>query len=313
MAPGGRPVSRGDRPVAPGGRPSSSGARPSTPSPRSLVPEERTPTPDTQSRRAPGAPEAELHNLIWGRQVVLEALRARRPIEKVILKKGIRTVGPVAEILSLAESRNVRFEWADDRTFQSVPGNHQGVLARVRPYHYAQVDEMLALAEEKGELPLLLLLDSVQDPQNFGALLRTAEVVGVHGVIIPEHRAVGVTPVVEKTSAGATEHLRIAQVTNLSRVIEQLKERGVWVVAVDMDAPHAYDEADYRMPMALVLGSEGAGIGRLVRSRCDLAISLPMHGRVQSLNVAIAGSIVLYHASRQRAKSAQSAPSESDQ
>jgi len=161
---------------------------------------------------------------------------------------------------------------------------------------------MLALAEEKGEVPLLLLLDSVQDPQNFGTLVRTAEAVGVHGVIIPEHRAVGVTPVVEKSSAGATEHLRIAQVTNLSRVIEQLKEQGIWVVAVDMDAPQTYDEADYRMPMALVLGSEGSGIGRVVRSHCDLAVSLPMHGRVQSLNVAIAGSIVLYHAWRQRTK-----------
>lgn len=237
---------------------------------------------------------------------MLEALRARRPIERVILKKGVRTIGPVAEILSLAETRTVRIEWADDRTFQSIPGNHQGVLARVRPYRYAQVDEMLALAQEKGEMPLLLLLDSVQDPQNFGTLLRTAEAVGVHGVIIPEHRAVGVTPVVEKTSAGATEHLRIAQVTNLGRVIDQLKEQGVWVIAVDMDAPQAYDEADYRMPLAVVLGSEGAGIGRLIRSKCDLAVRLPMHGRVESLNVAIAGSIVLYHVWRQRSKTTQS-------
>ncbi len=179
--------------------------------------------------------------------------------------------------------------------------HHQGVVARIGEYKYVQVEDLLAITRERREPAFLLLLDSVQDPQNFGTLLRTAEAVSLHGVIIAERRAVGVTPAVVKASAGGVNHLKIARVTNLARTIEELKRVNIWVVGVEND-PDAQDyaHADYGRALALVLGSEGAGLSRLVREKCDFLVRLPMWGRVSSLNVAVAGSIVLYAAKMQR-------------
>jgi 23S rRNA (guanosine2251-2'-O)-methyltransferase len=184
-------------------------------------------------------------------------------------------------------------------------GVHQGVVAVVGEYNYAQLDELLALAKKSGRPPLVLVLDSVQDPQNLGALVRTAHVVGAHGVVIPKDRAVGVTPAVVKASAGATEHVRIATVTNVARALEELKEAGLWiagaVAAGDSKAPW---EIDFTVPIALVLGAEGKGIRPLVQRGCDLLVQIPMEGEVASLNVGAAGAMLLYEIVRQRAVAA---------
>jgi 23S rRNA (guanosine2251-2'-O)-methyltransferase len=175
------------------------------------------------------------------------------------------------------------------------------VLAEADAFAYTDLDDVLASAEARGEPPLLLALDSLQDPQNFGSLLRTALAVGVHGVIIPEHRAVGVTPAVSNASAGAVEHLQVARVTNLVRSLNTLKRRDVWVYGLAVDAPRPYWTADLNGPLALVVGSEGGGLGRLVREACDALVQIPMApGSIQSLNASVAGSLVLYEAYRQR-------------
>jgi 23S rRNA (guanosine2251-2'-O)-methyltransferase len=174
--------------------------------------------------------------------------------------------------------------------------NHQGIVAVVTPWRYNDVDELLALAIQRAEPPLLLALDSVQDVQNLGSLIRTAEAVGAHGVILPEHRAAGITSAVVKSSAGAVAHLLVAQVTNLARALDDLKAHNIWVIGLDGDAPVELGKVDLDRPLVLVVGSEGRGLSRLVRDRCDLLLRLPMRGHVNSLNAAIAGSIALYAA-----------------
>ena len=240
--------------------------------------------------------------LIWGRNPVVEALRAGAEVDKLYLAEGVRPGGAVDEILRRARTARVPVQTLDRRALDRMAGGgvHQGVVAEVAEYRYAELADLLARATRAGERPLILLLDSIQDPQNLGALIRTAEAVGAHGVVIPRHRAAGVTPVVVKASAGAVEHLPVARVTNLGRAIEELKERGIWVVGLDASAPKSYDEFDYAAPLALVVGAEGTGLGRLVAERCDLLVRLPMRGHVASLNAAVAGSIVLYHAWRSR-------------
>jgi 23S rRNA (guanosine2251-2'-O)-methyltransferase len=175
--------------------------------------------------------------------------------------------------------------------------NHQGVILECSEYPYSDLDDMLSLAKSRNEMPFILLLDHLQDPQNLGTLLRTAEIVGIHGVIIPGRRAAEITPSVVNASSGAVEHLHIAVVTNLAQSIEKLQKHGVWVVGIEDDEKaQYYDQADLNMPLAVVLGSEGSGMARLTRERCDFMVKLPMHGQIQSLNVAVAGSVVLYHA-----------------
>jgi 23S rRNA (guanosine2251-2'-O)-methyltransferase len=238
---------------------------------------------------------------LYGRHAVLEALRAGRAIEDILLARGVHTRGALEELLSLAKSANVPVRGVARDELDRIARHHQGVVARIGEYTYAEIEEVLAVAPSRGAPAFLLLLDSVQDPQNFGTLLRTAEAVGVDGVIIAERRAAGVTPTVVKASAGAAQHLKIARVTNLARTIEELKRANIWIVGVE-NVPEAQDfsRMDFKMPLALVLGSEGAGLGRLVREKCDFLIRLPMWGKVSSLNVAVAGSIVLYAAKRQR-------------
>ena len=241
--------------------------------------------------------------VIYGRNSVHEALRAgRRDCQAVLVAEGIQEKGTAAQILTVAQERHIPVRRVPRQQLEQLgPVNHQGVAAQVAPYPYVELEVMLKLAQERKEMPFLLLLDCLQDPQNLGSLLRTAEVVAVHGVVIPVHRAAEVTPAVSNASAGAVEHLLVARVTNLVRTMEQLKERGVWVVGLEyMADAQEFDRADLSMPLALVVGSEGQGLGRLVRERCDLWIKLPMQGRVNSLNASVAGSIALYEAWRQR-------------
>jgi 23S rRNA (guanosine2251-2'-O)-methyltransferase len=236
---------------------------------------------------------------LYGRNSVLEALRAGRKVSRVLIADGAHGLD---NLVAEARRRRIPFEIHDRRELDRRAGDHhQGVLAEADPFSYTHPEDVLARAEERGEPPLMLALDSLQDPQNFGTLLRTAQAVGAHGVLVPEHRAVGVTPAVSNASAGAVEHLRVARVTNLARALGQLKSRGVWVYGLAVDARADYWDVDLSGPLALVVGSEGSGLGRLVRETCDVLVRIPMaDDAVQSLNASVAGSLVLYEAFRQR-------------
>ena len=240
---------------------------------------------------------------IYGRNAVCECLRAgRRRVYKLVLAQGVKETGLVAEVVALAHQAKVAIERVERAALDRIGTvNHQGVAAEVSAYPYTDLGEILTQAERRDEPPFLLLLDCLEDPQNLGTLLRTAEVAGVHGIVIPKRRAVGVTPAVVNASAGATEHLWVTRVTNLARTIEKLKERGVWVVGLE-DLPQAqfYSQFDLSGPLALVVGSEGRGMRRLVLESCDVVLRLPMRGHVGSLNAAVAGSIALYEVWRQR-------------
>ncbi len=239
---------------------------------------------------------------IWGRNPVLETLHSPRQVKRILLAEGQREAPALASIVQEAKQRHVPLETVPRARLDQLSRGavHQGVLAVVGERRYASIDEILAIAESRHEPPFLLILDAIQDVNNLGSLLRTAEAAGVHGVIIPEHRAAEVNATVIKTSAGATEHLLIAQETNLTRAIESLKKRNIWVVGLAGEAKTLYTQADLTGPLALVVGNEGKGISRLVREHCDLLIKLPMYGHINSLNAAVAGSIALYEALRQR-------------
>ena len=241
---------------------------------------------------------------IWGRNPVLETLRSPRPIKRLLLAEGHRDAPVLAAILAEAERRHIPIETASRARLDQFSHGavHQGCLIVVEERRYAALEEILACAADRSEPPFLLLLDAIQDVNNLGSLLRTAEAAGVHGVVIPQHRAADVNATVVKTSAGATEHLLIAQETNLSRTIDLLKKQNIWVIGLAGEAQTRYSDADLTGPLALVVGNEGKGISRLVREHCDLLVSLPMRGQINSLNAAVAGSIVLYEALRQREK-----------
>lgn len=260
---------------------------------------------------------------LYGRQAVREALRGPRTIHRLLLAAAggeaprpeprggatrdrlpPRPAAAQTEFVELAQTRRIPVERVPAQQLDQLTNraNHQGVAAQAAPYRYTAWGDLVERAGEAGPDALVLLLDSLQDPQNFGTLLRAAEAAGVTGVVLPEHRAVGVTPAVVNASAGAVEHLAVAQVTNLARAIEELQAVGLWVWALDTDPPTTlYTAADLTGPLGLVVGAEGSGVGRLVRARCDGAVRLPMQGRVASLNAATAGAIVLYEAVRQRA------------
>jgi 23S rRNA (guanosine2251-2'-O)-methyltransferase len=239
---------------------------------------------------------------IWGRNPLIETLHSQRRIKRILLAEGQREAPAIASIVKEAERRGIEIEVVPRARLDQLSRGavHQGCLALVEERAYANMEQILEHAAEKNEAPFLLILDAIQDVNNLGSLLRTAEAAGVHGVIIPQHRAAEVNATVVKTSAGATEHLLIAQETNLTRVVEQLKKRVVWVVGLAGEAQTLYTQADLKGPLALVVGNEGKGISRLVRENCDLLIKLPMHGYINSLNAAVAGSIALYEALRQR-------------
>lgn len=245
-----------------------------------------------------------MQEMLYGRNPVYECLRAgRRHVFKLVLAEGARKGGTLAEAAELARQRGVPIQAVDrrrlDRLGKSV--HHQGIVAEVSEYPYASMQDVLARAAERDEPPWLLLLDCLQDPQNLGTLLRTAEVVGVHGLVLPERRAASVTPAVVSASSGASEHALIVQVTNLVRAMGELKESGVWIAGLEA-VPGATQvwQADLKGPLAVVVGSEGRGMRRLVRETCDYLVDLPMRGQINSLNAAVAGSVVLYEAARQR-------------
>ena len=239
---------------------------------------------------------------VWGRNPILETLRSTRQVKRILIADGQRDAQPIAAILQEAERRHVPIETVPRLRLDQISQGavHQGCLAVVEARKYATLEQILAFARQKNEDPFLLVLDAVQDVNNLGSLLRSAEAVGVHGVVIPLHHAAEVNATVVKTSAGASEHLLIAQETNLTHTIDFLKKQNIWVIGLDSETQTEYDQADLTGALALVVGNEGRGISRLVREHCDLLIKLPMRGHVPSLNAAVAGSIALYEALRQR-------------
>jgi 23S rRNA (guanosine2251-2'-O)-methyltransferase len=239
---------------------------------------------------------------LYGRHAVLECLRAnRRKAHRLTMAEGLKDAPIVREIAGLARQRGVPVASAPRASLDAISDHHQGVALSAADYPYASVDDILAHATARGEPPLILILDALQDPQNFGNLIRAADAAGAHGIVIPERRSVAVTPAVVNASAGAVEHLRVAMVVNLAREVEALKGRDVWVAALQ-DDPRAQDlyAADARGPLALIVGSEGEGVSRLLRERADFLLKLPMRGQVASLNASVAGAVALYEILRQR-------------
>src|SRR5215472_14920692 len=238
---------------------------------------------------------------VWGRYPVLEALRSRRRVHRIMVAQGPHDAG-LTQVVDQARRVGVNVESVSRRRLDDLAkgANHQGVMALVAPREYAELDDILVRAKDLGEDPLIVVLDAIQDVQNLGTLVRTAEAVGAHGVIIPEHRAAGLTPAVDKTSAGEVEFLPVARVTNITRTLDDLKRRGLWCIGLAAEAETTYDKANLAGPIALVVGNEGKGISRLVREHCDLLIRIPMRGHIGSLNAAVAGSIALYEIWRQR-------------
>ncbi len=237
---------------------------------------------------------------IYGHWAIMECLRSnRRNAEQLLLTETVEEKGVVAEIVALAQSRGVNVRRVPRRILDDVANNsnHQSMALRVAPFPYVEIDDLLQVSKTREEKPFILLLDLLKDPQNVGVLLRIADAVGVHGVIIQERRGVAITPSVVNASSGAVEHLNVVQVTNLVQTMRELKERDVWMVGLDT-GPNVppLDKTDLNMSLGLVLGSEGEGMRRLVRDTCDLLLSLPMRGAVASLNVATVGSVALYSA-----------------
>jgi len=257
----------------------------------------------TAGPRAQAAPSHEAGEPIAGPHAVLEALRAGRVLKRLFIsnERGTQT-GPVQELISEAQTRRIFVRYVDPMEISRLSPieNHQGVVAIAEGKPGVELDEFLLHLDALNHPALVLAIDSLQDPQNFGVLLRSAEGSGVDGVVIPKHRAVGLTPAVAKTSAGASEHLMISEVANLRQAIDALKEKGIWVVATDESGDLLYDEVDYRGPTAIVVGGEAEGIRRLVLEGCDQVVRIPMEGHVASLNAASAGTVVLYEALRQR-------------
>ena len=234
------------------------------------------------------------------RNAVLEAFRSGKPVDKLFVLDGCQD-GPVRTIVREAKKHDTLIQFVEkERLSQmSETGRHQGVIAYVAAYEYAEVEDMLKLSEEKGEDPFIILLDNIEDPHNLGAIIRTANLAGAHGVIIPKRRAAGLTATVAKTSAGALNYTPVAKVTNLVRTMEELKEKGLWFVCADMGGTTMYD-LNLKGPIGLVIGNEGEGVSRLVRENCDFVASIPMKGDIDSLNASVAAGVLAYEIVRQR-------------
>lgn len=247
-----------------------------------------------------GAPVEIPENWAVGRNALRELLASGRAIDKILVAKGEHE-GSLGQLLREARERNIPIIETEARRLDSMTGGarHQGVVAYAAEKEYVSLGELLQIAEERGEKPFLVICDGVEDPHNLGAIIRTAECCGAHGVIIPKRRSVGLTAAVSKASAGAIEHMPICRVTNLAMAIDELKEQGVWIYAADMDG-EPYDKTDLGGAMALVLGSEGFGISRLVKEKCDFVLSIPLWGKVNSLNVSNAAAVLLCESARQR-------------
>jgi 23S rRNA (guanosine2251-2'-O)-methyltransferase len=247
------------------------------------------------------APEAGSDGVIEGRNAVIEALSAGTNIDKIFILKG-ETDATLGHIASTARNRGIVVVDADRRKldFMSRTHSHQGVIALAAVREYVTPDDILTLAKEKGEPPLIVVCDELSDPHNLGAVIRTAECAGAHGVIIPKRRSAGLTAIVAKTSAGAVSHVPVARVPNLPSLLKELKDAGVWVFGADVSGTVPLYGADLKGPAAIVIGSEGTGMGRLVRETCDVLVNIPMRGKINSLNASAAAAILLYEAVRQR-------------
>lgn len=272
--------SRQDKPFAKADKPHTPASKAEKPAPR----------PAFQQEDAYMPPE----NLLSGRNPIREAIKSGRDIEKLLVAKGDLS-GTAKEIVAMARERHIPVQVVERSRLDEITRNHQGMLAFASAYRYYDVEDMLEEAKEKGEDPFLVILDGVTDPQNLGAIIRTAACVGAHGVIVPERRAVGLTPSAVKASAGAIETVKVARVTNLTRTLEMLKNEGIWLYAADMVGDD-YRKVDFSGPMGLIIGAEGEGVSRLVLDTCDHRVSLPMKGGVGSLNASVAAGVLLYAA-----------------
>ena len=245
-------------------------------------------------------PAEENENLLVGRNPIREALKSGRPVEKLLVAQGDLS-GAARDIIRLAKDNGAVVQTVDRSRLDQIYPAHQGMLAYVAAVDYKSIEDIFAFAQEKGEDPFIIILDGITDPHNLGAIIRSAECAGAHGVIVPERRAAGLGPAAAKAAAGALNHMRIARVKNLNRTIDELKEKGVWVIGTAMDGEDAFS-ADLTGPVALVIGSEGEGISRLTLEKCDRTLTLPMKGEIVSLNASVAAGILMYEIVRARAK-----------
>lgn len=235
-----------------------------------------------------------------GKNPILEALKSGIEIEKIMVAKGRRETN-AQELFQLAKEKNIRIQFVDRKKldYTSKTGNHQGMIAIANEYGYVDIDEIVCIAQNRGESPLVVILDKITDPHNFGAIIRTANACGVHGIVIPKNRSVDITPIVVKASAGAVEHMAVCKVSNLTQIINELKDRGFWIAGADIEGEHYYKK-DLTGPLAIIIGSEGSGMSRLVKEQCDFLISVPMYGEIQSLNASVAAGIIMSEAAKQR-------------
>lgn len=237
---------------------------------------------------------------IVGKNAVIEALKSERDVNKIFIAEGSQK-GQMQTVIALAKESNVLVQFVPKKKLDGmVDANHQGVVAQVAAYQYAEIDDLFEVAAKSDQPPFFLLLDEIEDPHNLGSIMRTADAVGAHGIIIPRRRAVGLTATVAKASTGAIEHIPVVRVTNMARTIDELKERGIWIAGTDAKGSEDYREFDGTMPLGLVIGSEGKGMGRLIREKCDFLIQLPMAGRVTSLNASVAAALLMYEVYRKR-------------
>jgi len=245
----------------------------------------------------------EREDIIIGRNAVIEALKGERTIETLYIANS-KLEGSINTIVGIAKEKRIIIKEVDKRKLDSMcdGATHQGVIAKVTPYKYSEVSDILALAEERGESPFIVILDEVEDPHNLGSIVRTAELFGVHGIIIPKRRSASVSATVYKSSVGAIEHVKIAKVTNLNATIEDLKEKGIWVYGADIRAEEYSYQVDFGGPCAIIIGNEGRGISKLTVQKCDKLIKIPMVGKINSLNASVAGGIIMYEVLKGRLK-----------
>ena len=243
----------------------------------------------------------EYNDQVEGRNAVLELLESGRDINKILVANGEKH-GSIYKILAIAKERKIIVNEIEKNKLNQIAQtpNNQGVIAIVPPYDYCEVEDILDEAKRRNEMPFILILDGIEDPHNLGSIIRTAETAGVHGIIIPKRRAASVNSTVSKVSAGAVEYMKIARVNNINETIRYLKEQDVWICGTDMDTNTIYTNQDYKMPIAIVIGSEGFGMSRLVKENCDFLVKIPMKGKVTSLNASVSAGIVIYEAVKQR-------------
>ena len=255
------------------------------------------------NRTAPEINNNTFDDQVEGRNSVLELLEVGKDINKIFISRGEKQ-GSINKIIGKARDNKVVIVEVDKKKLDemSQTGNHQGVIAIVPPFEYCEVDDILEVAKERKEDPFIVILDGIEDPHNLGAIVRTAETAGVHGIIIPKRRACGVNSTVNKTSAGAIEYMKIARVNNINETIKYLKEKGLWIIGTDMDTDTYYYNQDMTGPVAIIIGSEGFGMSRLVKENCDILIKIPMKGKITSLNASVSAGIVMYEAVKQKTK-----------